>query len=88
METVEAIDGIQDVITYPQSREWQIMLATSAHLSDETQLYGVLARCGLDQFFSHIYCIKTTNLPMDEALQFHLTVHSILELREFFESLA
>jgi FMN phosphatase YigB (HAD superfamily) len=66
-ETVEAIDGIADVLAWLQSSGRRIILATSANISDESQIRGALARVGVEQYFSRIYCFKTTNLPKGEA---------------------
>ena len=135
-ESVEVVDGIADVLAYLHSTGRQIVLATSAEISDENQIRGALARGGLDQYFSRIYCFKNTNLPKgDEFYRFilkdlqlsasdalmvgdgfekdiripnalgmfavwfneqsvkvrrdemHFTVHSMQQLRAFFESL-
>jgi putative hydrolase of the HAD superfamily len=135
-ETVEVIEGITDVLTYLQSSDRRIVLATSADISDENQIRRALARGDVDQYFSHIYCFKNTKLPKGEAFyryilnnlnldasdalmvgdsfekdiqtpnslgisavwfnprteenrqnQFHATVHSMEELKEFFELL-
>ena len=66
-QNVEVVEGIADVLEYLQSSRRRIVLATSASISDESQIRGALARAGLDQFFSHIYCFKNTNLPKGEA---------------------
>jgi FMN phosphatase YigB (HAD superfamily) len=71
-ETVEVIDGIADVLAYLHSSGRQIGLATSADVSDETQIRGALARVGLDRFFSYIYCFKTTNLQKGDAFYRHI----------------
>jgi len=135
-ETVEVIDGIADVLSYIYASGRQIVLATSAEISDEEQIRRALRRGGLDQYFSGIYCFKNTRLPKGEefyryilkdlqlspsdvlmvgdgfekdiripntlgidAIWFnpksdevrtderHVTVHSMRELRTFFESL-
>lgn len=135
-ETVEVIEGIADVLAYLHSSGRRIVLATSAAISDESQIRGALARGGLDIYFSRIYCFKNTNLPKGEAFyryilsdlripasdalmvgdgfekdvqipnslgifavwfnpgsgetrksKLHITVHSMRELRIFFESL-
>jgi FMN phosphatase YigB (HAD superfamily) len=65
-ETVEVIDGIADVLTYLHSSGRQIVLATSAEISNENQIRGALRRGGLDTYFSRIYCFKNTNLPKGE----------------------
>lgn len=136
-ETVHVVEGIADVLAYLQSSGRRIILATSASISDESQIRGALARGGLDSYFSHIYCFKNTHLPKGEAFyrhilsdldipatntlmvgdgfekdvqaanavgifavwfnprsdktrtdELHVTVHSMGELREFFDSLA
>jgi putative hydrolase of the HAD superfamily len=65
-ETVEVIEGITEVLTYLHSRGRQMALATSAAISDESQIRGALARGRLDTYFSRIYCFKNTNLPKGE----------------------
>lgn len=135
-ETIEVIEGIADVLEYLHTSGRCIVMATSATISDESQIRGALARCGLDQYFSRIYCFKNTSLPKGEALyhyilndlgipaseavmigdsfekdvqaanvagmfavwfnpnsaeicksDLHVTVHSMLELQNFFASL-
>ena len=71
-ETVEVIDGIADVLAFLYDSGRQIGLATSADVSDESQIRGALARCGLDRYFSRIYCFRNTNLPKGEALYRHI----------------
>lgn len=66
-ETVEAVEHIEDALAYLQSSGRRMILATSASISDESQIRGALARCGLDLYFSEIYCFKNTNLPKSEA---------------------
>lgn len=66
-ETVEIIDGIADVLDSLHASGRRIILATSANISDEGQIRGALARVGVEQYFSRIYCFKTTNLPKGEA---------------------
>ncbi len=65
-ETVEVIDGIADVLAYLHTSGRQIALATSAEISDESQIRGALRRGGVDIYFSHIYCFKNTNLLKGE----------------------
>lgn len=135
-ETVEAIDGIAEVLAYLHAGGRRIILATSADVSDESQIRGALARCGMDRYFSHIYSFRNTDLQKSEAFyrhilddlnvpakdalmvgdhfekdvkvpnslgifavwfnpvsdegrkgELHTTVHSMPELRKFFESL-
>ena len=66
-ETIEVVEGIADVLAYLHSTGRRIVLATSAAISDEEQIRGALKRCGLDTYFSHIYCFKNTQLPKGEA---------------------
>ena len=66
-ETVEVVESITDVLAYLQSSGRRIVLATSADISDETQIWAALRRGKLDRYFSHIYCFKNTNLPKGEA---------------------
>lgn len=67
-DAVEAIDGIADVLAYLHSSGRRIALATSASISDESQIRGALKRVGLDEYFSGIYCFKNTYLPKGEAM--------------------
>ena len=66
-QTVEVIEGIADILRYLHSRGRRIVLASSAAISDESQIRGALARGGLEGYFSHIYCFKNTGLPKGEA---------------------
>lgn len=71
-ETVEVIEDIADVLAYLRSSGRQLVLATSAAISDEAQIREALARGGLDTYFSSIYCFKNTNLPKGEAFYRHV----------------
>ncbi len=71
-ESVEVVDGIADVLTYLHSSGRRIILATSAAISDEDQIRSALARGGLAQYFSAIYCFKNTNLPKGEEFYRHI----------------
>ena len=71
-EKVEVIDGITDVLDTLHASRRRIVLATSADVSDESQIIGALARGGLDEYFSHIYCFKNTHLPKGEAFYHHI----------------
>lgn len=71
-ETVEVIDGIADVLAYLQSTGRRLILATSAEISDESQIRGALKRGGLDTYFSRIYCFKNTKLPKGEEFYRHI----------------
>ena len=75
-ETVEVVEGIADILAYLQSSGRRIALATSADISDETQIWGALRRGGLDHYFSNIYCFKNTNLPKGEAF-YHFILNDL-----------
>ena len=71
-EQVEVVDGIAEVLSYLHASGRRIALATSASISDESQIRGALARGGLDLYFSRIYCFKNTSLPKGEAFYRHI----------------
>ena len=91
-DEIEVIDGIADVLAYLHASGRQIVLATSASISTEKQIWGALARGGLDKYFSHIYCFKNTNLPKGEEFYRHilrdLNIHTsdVLMVGDGFES--
>jgi putative hydrolase of the HAD superfamily len=71
-QTVEAVQGIQSVLEYLHSSGRRIVLATSAAISDESQIHGALARVNLDKYFFRIYCFKNTGLTKGEAFYRHV----------------
>jgi putative hydrolase of the HAD superfamily len=71
-DEIEIIDGIADVLAYLHASGRRIVLATSASISDEKQIWGALARGRLDIYFSRIYCFKNTHLPKGEAFYRHI----------------
>jgi len=71
-DKVEVIEGIADVLEYLRSSGRRIVLATSANISDESQIRGALARGGLAEYFSNIYCFKNTHLPKGETFYRHI----------------
>lgn len=71
-ETIDVINGIADVLEYVHSSGRQIVLATSAAISDESQIWGALKRGELDQYFSGIYCFKNTEIEKSEAFYRHI----------------
>jgi putative hydrolase of the HAD superfamily len=71
-EQVWAVDGIAQVLAYLQASGRRCVLATSAAISDESQIRGALARAGLDDFFERIYAFKNTGLPKGEAFYRHI----------------
>jgi FMN phosphatase YigB (HAD superfamily) len=70
--TIEVIEGIADVLAYLHSSGRRIVLATSASVSTESQIHAALARGGLDEYFSQIYCFENTQLPKGEAFYRHI----------------
>ena len=71
-ETIEVIDGITDVLAYLHSSGRRIILATSAAISDKSQIRRALARGGLDKYFSRIYCFKNTGLSKGVEFYRHI----------------
>ncbi|NJC97557.1 MAG: HAD family hydrolase [Anaerolineae bacterium] len=71
-ETVEVIEGIAEALAYLHASGRRIVLATSASISDEDQIWGALRRGGLEPYFSRIYCFKNTGLPKGEAFYRHI----------------
>jgi putative hydrolase of the HAD superfamily len=71
-DTVEAVQGIDSVLEYLQSSGRRSVLATSAAISNESQIRAALARVNLDKYFSHIYCFKNTGLPKGEDFYRHI----------------
>ena len=69
---VEVVPGIADVLAYLHSSGRRIILATSASISDESQIWGALKRGGLADYFSYIYCFKNTGLPKGEEFYRHI----------------
>lgn len=71
-QTVEAIEGIADVLAYLHASGRRIVLATSASVSDANQIRGALARVGLAPYFSHIFCFKNMQLTKGAAFYRHV----------------
>jgi putative hydrolase of the HAD superfamily len=71
-QTVQVVEGIADVLAYLRSSGRRSILATSASISDESQIREALRRGGLDKYFSRIYCFKNTHLPKGEAFYRHI----------------
>jgi putative hydrolase of the HAD superfamily len=70
--TIEVVEGIAGVLEHLHASGRRIVLATSAAISDEDQIWGALGRGGLDKYFSHIYCFKNTHLPKSQAFYQHI----------------
>jgi putative hydrolase of the HAD superfamily len=70
--TVAVVEGIAEVLKYLRSSGRRVVLATSAEISDESQIHGALARGSVDEYFSHIYCFKSTKLPKGEEFYRHI----------------
>jgi putative hydrolase of the HAD superfamily len=62
-QTVEIVQGIESVLEYLQSSGRRIVLATSASISNESQIWAALGRESLGKYFSRIFCFENTNLP-------------------------
>jgi FMN phosphatase YigB (HAD superfamily) len=71
-EAVEVVKGVAEVLAYLHASGRRMMLATSAAISDESQIRGALGRAGLAGYFSRIYCFKSTRLPKGEAFYRHI----------------
>jgi putative hydrolase of the HAD superfamily len=69
---IEVIAGSADVLAYLHSSGRRIVLATSASISNESQIRAALARGGLAAYFSHIYCFENTQLPKGQAFYRHI----------------
>ncbi len=69
---IEVVAGIAEVLAYLHSSGRQIILATSADVSTESQIRGALARGGLDPYFSRIYSFTNTHLKKGEAFYRHI----------------
>jgi FMN phosphatase YigB (HAD superfamily) len=88
---VRAVEGIADVLADLHASGRQIVLATGAMISDESQIRGALARAGLDSYFSRVYCFKNTCLPKGEAFYRHILVDlgvpasDVVMVGDFFE---
>lgn len=70
--TVDVVKGIAEVLEYLHASGRRIILATSAAISDESQIRGALGRGCLAGYFSRIYCFKNTHLPKGEASYGHI----------------
>lgn len=72
--TIQIIEGVADVLKDLHASGRRIILATSALVSDESEIRNALARVDLDSYFSKIYCCKNTHLSKSEAFyQYILT---------------
>jgi putative hydrolase of the HAD superfamily len=77
--TVEPVQGIQSLLSYLHSSGRRILLATSAAISDESQIRGALGRVDVDKYFDRIYCFKNTGLQKGE--EFYKYILNDLGLR-------
>src|SRR4026207_2127539 len=71
-EAAEGVVEVADALEDLRSSGRQIVLATSASISDETQIRGALRRGGLDPYCSQIYCFKNPHLPKGEDFYRHI----------------
>jgi FMN phosphatase YigB (HAD superfamily) len=70
--TIKVVEGIADVLADLDASGRRIILATSASISNESQIREALARVDLDLYFSKIYCFENTSLPKGEAFYRHI----------------
>jgi FMN phosphatase YigB (HAD superfamily) len=89
--TIKVVEGIADVLADLHASGRRIILATSASISNESQIHAALARVDLDSYFSHIYCFENTRLPKGEAFYRHIladlgvTASDVLMVGDTFE---
>ncbi len=69
---IEVVDGIADVLKDLRASGRLMILATSASISDESQIRGALVRAELDSYFPYIFCFKNTQLPKGEDFYRHI----------------
>jgi putative hydrolase of the HAD superfamily len=74
-QTIEIVPGIESVLAYLQSSGRRIVLATSASISNESQIWAALGRVGLDKYFSRIFCFENTGLPKGVEFYRHTLDH-------------
>lgn len=65
--TVRSVPGAKQTLRQLKAAGKVICLATSADVSDEAQIRAALARVGLEQFISRVFCFKNTGLPKSKA---------------------
>jgi FMN phosphatase YigB (HAD superfamily) len=70
--TIKVVEGIADVLADLDASGRRVVLATSASISNESQIREALARVDLDLYFSKIYCFENTRLPKGEAFYRHI----------------
>lgn len=68
---VEAVAGAGEVLKRLGTQA-TLIVATSASISDESQIRAALARAGLDTFIQKIYCFKNTGLKKSPAFYEHI----------------
>jgi putative hydrolase of the HAD superfamily len=71
-QTIRVVEGIADVLVYLHSSCRRMILATSANISTESQIWGALRRGDIDQYFSRIYSFTNTHLQKGEAFYRHI----------------
>ncbi len=68
---VEAVAGAGEVLKR-LAMQATLIVATSASISDESQIRAALARVGLDTCIHKIYCFKNTGLPKSPPFYRHI----------------
>jgi phosphoglycolate phosphatase-like HAD superfamily hydrolase len=93
-QTVQVVEGIADVLAYLHSSGRRSILATSASISDESQIReALMAGDGFEKDVQAANAVGIFavwfNPRSDESLtdELHVTVHSMQELLAFFTSL-
>lgn len=69
---VRGVPGAEQTLRQLTAARKVICLATSANVSDEAQVRTALARVGLEQFISRVFCFKNTGLSKGEAFYRHI----------------
>jgi putative hydrolase of the HAD superfamily len=70
--SVRVVEGVADLLAYLKDSGRQVIIATSATVSDEGQVRAALKRAGVDSYFSRIYCFKNTGISKSEAYYRHI----------------
>lgn len=68
---VEAVEGVIEILRRLERFAW-LVVATSAVISDEAQIYGALKRVDLDRYIHKIYCFKNTGLNKSPAFYHYI----------------
>jgi putative hydrolase of the HAD superfamily len=61
------VPGVEAVLRHCEASGRQVVLATSAAVSDEAQIRRALDRVGVDKYFRRVFCQRNTGLGKCEA---------------------